>query len=241
MDSGREEEVKEIPEDTGEEASEAVSDGQTEPEGRTNPEGGTNPEGRTNPARKRWFGRGIYQSKDVPIRLLDGLIAGLLAAILILTIVFAVNGGFRITFDSRGGSEVAYQTLRHGSRVAEPEAPVKPGYEFTGWYQEEAEEPWDFSVNTIGGDLTLYARWEPAAVTVKLDPDGGVWAVSGQEGDNSPKELSVVYGDCYGELPAPVKTGCTFEGWYYSGDLIQAQTQVTMTGEHVLTARWREN
>ena len=30
------------------------------------------------PARKKLFGRGIYGSKDVPIRILDGLIAGII-------------------------------------------------------------------------------------------------------------------------------------------------------------------
>lgn len=196
-------------------------------------------EGTAAPERKRRFGRGIYQSKDVPIRLLDGLIAGLLAAILILTVIFAVNGGFRITFDSQGGSEVAYQTLRHGSMVTEPEEPARPGYVFAGWYQEEAEEPWNFSQNTIGGDLTLYARWEPASITVKLDPAGGSFTAGEDSPAGGAAEKIVVYGSAYGELPVPERSGFDFDGWYYSGGKIDEQTTVTMPGEHVLTARWK--
>ena len=42
--------------------------------------------------KKRWFGRGIYGSKDVPIRILDGLIAFLIVLTVALTAVFAING-----------------------------------------------------------------------------------------------------------------------------------------------------
>ena len=41
--------------------------------------------------KKRWFGRGIYGSKDVPIRILDGLIAFLIVLTVALTAVFAIN------------------------------------------------------------------------------------------------------------------------------------------------------
>lgn len=52
--------------------------------------------------KKRWFGRGIYGSKDVPIRLLDGFIGVIIAVIILMIVFFAVRGGFWITFDSQG-------------------------------------------------------------------------------------------------------------------------------------------
>ena len=48
----------------------------------------------------------------------------------------------------------------------------------------------------------------------------------------------MTYGEAYGELPVPEKEGFLFDGWVYSGAVIKAATTVTMTGEHVLTARW---
>ena len=36
--------------------------------------------------KKRWFGRGIYASKDVPIRILDACIGAMIIAALALTI-----------------------------------------------------------------------------------------------------------------------------------------------------------
>ena len=46
----------------------------------------------------KWFGRGIYGSKDVPIRILDGLIGVLIVVIVGMIIFFAVRGGFNIVY-----------------------------------------------------------------------------------------------------------------------------------------------
>lgn len=187
------------------------------------------------PPRSKWFGRGIYGSKDVPIRLLDGVIAIFIAAAVILVIIATINGGFQVTFDTGGGSQVASQKLRHGSLVQEPEIPVKPGYTFEGWYREDQPDlPWNFALDKVGGDLKLFAAWTPARITVKFDLNGGR-----AEGVDSAEPVTVTYLEPYGELPVPEKQGAEFAGWEYSGSIIEPDTVVTMTGEHVLTAQWR--
>ena len=75
--------------------------------------------------KKRWFGRGIYGSKDVPIRILDGLIAFLIVLTVALTAVFAINGGYVVSFDTDGGEVIKSQKLRHGSFVEDPGTPAK--------------------------------------------------------------------------------------------------------------------
>ena len=45
--------------------------------------------------KKKLFGRGIYGSKDVPIRILDGLIVGMRLLAVVLTVIFSINGGYR--------------------------------------------------------------------------------------------------------------------------------------------------
>lgn len=50
----------------------------------------------------------------------------------------------------------------------------------------------------------------------------------------------VTYGEVYGALPEPEKTGVSFKGWFYSGQMIEADTRVAMTGEHVLTAVYED-
>ena len=123
--------------------------------------------------RKRLFGRGIYGSKDVPIRLLDKLIIGAIVLTVVLIIYSTVNGGFHIRFDTDGGTEIAEQKLRYGEPVAEPAAPTKLGYDFAGWRIKDTETGWNFQLDTVSGSMTLVAQWTPAQITVKFDPAGG--------------------------------------------------------------------
>ena len=182
---------------------------------------------------KKLFGRGIYTSKDVPIRILDKVIALMIAAAVILTVVFAINGGYYVTFDTQGGTEIAAQKLRYGARVAQPQAPQKPGYVFDSWYDEEGEQTWNFELLPVEGDVTLTAVYKPAEIVVKFDTNGG--EMSGED------SCLVTYGETYGNLPVPEKEGYTFTGWEYSGQTITADTLVQMTGEHVLTAVYTKN
>ncbi len=179
--------------------------------------------------KKRWFGRGIYGSKDVPIRILDGFILTVVLVIIVMIVYFAINGGFWVTFDTQGGNTIEKQKLRHGNLVSEPAEPVKPGYTFEGWYNQDLK--WNFAENEVTGDLTLVASWKPAVILVKFDPAGGTCPTESKE---------VTFQELYGELPVPSKEGAVFEGWYYSGQKIEPDTQVQMTGEHVLTAQWSE-
>jgi uncharacterized repeat protein (TIGR02543 family) len=68
----------------------------------------------------------------------------------------------QVTFTADGGSpEPAVQTVAKGGKITEPPLMVKPGYQFSGWYDTvQLREPaWDFAVNTVTGDITLYAGW----------------------------------------------------------------------------------
>ena len=211
-------------EDTEEKAAEVT----TQPETTQQPEEAIRPKG-------KWFGRGIYGSKDVPIRILDGLIGVMIVVIVGMIIFFAVRGGFNIVYDTDGGSEVAARKVRYGEFLTEPETPYKPGYTFDGWYTEKEGETvlWYFQSEKVTGDMTLTAHWVPAQFTVKFDYDGG----TGADG-STVESKQVTFGETYGELPTPVKEGSTFGGWEYSGQIITADTVVQMTGEHVLTATW---
>ena len=186
--------------------------------------------------KKQWIGKGIYGKKDVPIRILDGMIGVFVAMIIIMIVVFAINGGYYVTFDTNGGSEIVKQKLSHGDLVEVPEEPVKPGYVFVHWVTSEDEylaEVWNFAADKIETDTTLYAIWQPAEIVVKFDLDGGNFL-----DETTDMEKQVVFGETYGELPVPVKEGYQFDGWVYSQQIISADTVVFMTGEHILTARW---
>lgn len=71
---------------------------------------------------------------------------------------------FTVTFDSRGGTDVAAQTqVARGTLLAEPEAPTREGYTFFGWYADATRTRlWNFDADAVEQDLTLYAGWDPA-------------------------------------------------------------------------------
>ncbi|PJM73756.1 hypothetical protein CS006_00780 [Bifidobacterium primatium] len=72
-----------------------------------------------------------------------------------------------VKFDANGGSEVASQTVQWNDPVAEPQAPTRAGYTFTGWYSDaKLTQAWDFKTAKATGDTTLYAGWAKQAAGV---------------------------------------------------------------------------
>lgn len=82
--------------------------------------------------------------------------------------------GYKVTFNSTGGSAVAAQNVADGSAVTEPADPAKNYFVFSGWYTEEAcINPWDFSTGTVTASITLYAKWEDQYAIGDTGPAGG--------------------------------------------------------------------
>ena len=87
---------------------------------------------------------------------------GLLPATTKVRLVVDYNqiASYTVTFDSRGGSPVAAATVSEGELVPEPEAPTQENYVFDKLTQDEdGTMDWDFSLNSVSSDLTLYAQW----------------------------------------------------------------------------------
>ena len=71
------------------------------------------------------------------------------------------NPGFTITFDSKGGTDVAAQNQMYGELLEVPEPPTREGYNFTGWYTDSTcDVLWQVDTDTIQTDMTLYAGWQ---------------------------------------------------------------------------------
>ncbi len=69
------------------------------------------------------------------------------------------------------GESRTQQTVEDGKCAADPK-PAKEGHTFAGWFEENAEEPFDFET-PITADLTLIAKWAANTYTVTfLDEDG---------------------------------------------------------------------
>lgn len=100
-----------------------------------------------------------------------------------LGILAACSGTtYTVTFDANGGSGApeAYTGVEEGSKIQKPVVAgddgvltlTRDGYVFDGeWYTDAAQtDRWLFGVDTVSGDMTLYAGWEEIKVS-DLDPD----------------------------------------------------------------------
>ena len=67
---------------------------------------------------------------------------------------------YTVTFETGEGSDVESATVPEYGKVASPEAPVRDGYAFDGWYKEATyNNQFNFSTEIITADTTLYAKW----------------------------------------------------------------------------------
>jgi len=68
--------------------------------------------------------------------------------------------GHSIVYITGGGTTYAAKTnIAHGTVVASPGTPKRPGYKFSGWYADKKfTKPWDFST-PITQNIWLYAKW----------------------------------------------------------------------------------
>ena len=73
-----------------------------------------------------------------------------------------------VTFNSKGGSDVASQTVEHGNTATEPKAPRLDGKVFMGWKEKESDTNYfDFANTAITEDKTLIAIWEKPVQKIK--------------------------------------------------------------------------
>ena len=77
------------------------------------------------------------------------------------TIPFHKSAEYTVTFNVDGGSEIAYVRVFNGHTVAKPaNDPIKPGYQFLGWYADaECTVKFDFESTAIRANTVIYARW----------------------------------------------------------------------------------
>ena len=136
---------------------------------------------------------------------------------------------YQVTFNSDGGSEVQKQFIKFGYKAVKPEDPVKPGYEFVGWFI--GEEQWSFIGYYVSENIELTAKWKLKEYQINYNLDGG------ETSDQNP--TSYMMDTKTIELMPAVKEGYDFAGWY---DLNQGTyiTSITtgMYGDLNLKAIW---
>ncbi len=76
------------------------------------------------------------------------------------SLTLMVSTDCTVTFHSKGGSEVAPQTVQYGEKIVKPQDPVREGYTFAGWYKDLLlTDPWDFDRDVVEENMSLFAKW----------------------------------------------------------------------------------
>lgn len=113
-----------------------------------------------------------------------------------------------VSFDSKGGNLVSFQTVLYNQKAVKPANPTRTGYYFLAWYTDEAyQNLYDFNLPVTAG-IVLYAKWSQAKFTVTFNSNGGT-AVASQE---------VAAGGLVQRPASPTKTGKYFVDWTTTPD-----------------------
>lgn len=122
---------------------------------------------------------------------------------------------YTVDFEEAGGSEVAAQTVLNGRTATQPDTPVREGYTFYGWYEDENYTvPYSFTASAVRGNKTLYAYWGKNGTNgVEFDVDFDLGYTA--EGVTAPETTKTNGGRVY-VLTSPEREGYTFAGWWVS-------------------------
>lgn len=146
---------------------------------------------------------------------------------------------YTVTFHENGHGTAPAQltSVTHGDKIKAPESPSAEGYDFEGWYKEQAcTTEWDFANDTVTTDVDLYAKWNLTEYTISYHLEGGTLATA------NPTSYTVET-DTF-TLVNPTKEGYTFVGWTQT-NAAAALPEVTITkgtvGNREYTAVWQAN
>lgn len=80
-----------------------------------------------------------------------------------------LRDGYYIAFQTNGGSIVDTVVAKYGKEIAKPADPVKAGYTFAGWYQDEAlTKKYEVPDTMPDEDRIVYAKWEASDMTYSV-------------------------------------------------------------------------
>ena len=117
--------------------------------------------------------------------------------------------------------------------------PVRPGYDFAGYYSTSASSGGSRYVDETGrivvataltAAATVYARWLPRTYTLTFDYNGG---------NGSVQSKSVTMGAAVGTLPGAASDFGTFDGWYVGDTKLTTSLEWDFPADTVAIARWK--
>lgn len=139
---------------------------------------------------------------------------------------------YTVTFDNQEhGTAPVEQSIKYKYTVTKPEDLTETGYTFGGWYKEAAcENAWNFTIDKVTADTTLYAKWTPEKRNVIFDVKGH---------GTAPETQNVDYNKFATRPEDPSADGWHFDDWYADEELNSKFVFTTpITETTTLFAKW---
>ncbi len=152
----------------------------------------------------------------------------LACSMLLLSSCSLLGGGFDVTFVADGKT---YQTVegKASEPITLPDAPVKNGYVFEGWYLDNGTWQKPFAADAVKEDTSVYAKFSAVSYSIKYEAIGGT--------HNNPATYTVE--DAI-TLSAASHTGYAFLGWYSDANYTTEVKSISKgsTGDIILYAKY---
>ncbi len=144
---------------------------------------------------------------------------------------------YTITFDSKGGTEVAQLKVECDTELTLPAAPTKEGYNFVSWVDKNETPILDKALLSCE-DVTLYANWEKKEdkkeekkyYTVTFDSKGG----------SKVNPIKVECGKTLTLPSNPTRSGYNFVSWYDKNGKTILTGALLSCEDITLYADWKE-
>jgi len=138
---------------------------------------------------------------------------------------------YQVAFDSNGGNVIESVSAERGYPILLP-VPHKEGFTFLGWYTSKDPYVYEFTLmNIVVANMTLYAKWSINQYNISFDTQGGI--VLNAQIYNYHTDI---------DLPTPLKTGHTFQGWYEDEECLKSFDYEIMPAHDLrIYAKWTLN
>ena len=158
-------------------------------------------------------------------------------AVTVETTVYAQwkENGYPVYYNANGGTPVMQEVSGNANGPVFPTAPIRSGYDFTGYNTKADGSGMVFSNNTpVTAPVTVYAQWEIKEYTVTFSGVGG-------DGSYEATAQGTINGT---EFPTgtPLKSGFIFTGWSTtSGGSADFTPETPVTAAITVYAVWTED
>ena len=115
--------------------------------------------------------------------------------------------------------------------------PTREGYEFVYWYyvnEQGVEVVLENDNATFARSTKIIAKWKLAEYTVTFDYNDGESESVTRKVTNGTRWINYL-------LTAPSRTGYIFDGWYLNDQRLTNNTEVWLTADATIYAKWIPN